>query len=115
MSRNIVPCGACHLCCRLMTPILPEKGDDPTQYQTATCHTPGKAPYLILDRKDNGDCFYLGENGCTIWDRAPFACREFDCRNTFKNSDRAGRRLAIKRGDMSKEIFERGRELIEAG
>lgn len=110
--RNVVPCGDCHLCCKLMTPILPDKGDDPAQYQTAMCHTPGKAPYMILDRHANGDCVYLGADGCTIWDRAPFVCRDFDCRNTFKNSDRAGRRLAIKNGDMSKEIFDRGRELL---
>ena len=112
MSRNIVPCEDCHLCCRLMTPIRPEHGDDAAQYQTAVCLTPGKAPYVILDRKNNGDCIYLGAHGCTIWDRAPHVCREFDCRNTYKNSDRAGRRLAIKRGDMSKEIFDRGRELL---
>jgi len=111
--RNIVPCGDCHLCCRLMTPIRPDKGDDPAQYQTAICLQIGKDPFLILDRKDNGDCVYLGEHGCTIWDRAPVVCREFDCRNTYKNSDRAGRRLAIKRGTMSKEIFDRGRELLE--
>ena len=96
-----------------MTPLRPEMGDDPSQYQTAMCHTPGKAPYLILDRHANGDCVYLGPHGCTIWDNAPVVCREFDCRNTFKNSDRVGRKLAIKRGDMSKEIFDRGRELLK--
>jgi hypothetical protein len=95
-----------------MTPILPEKGDDPSQYQTATCYTPGKAPYMILDRHDNGDCIYLGELGCKIWDRAPWTCKNFDCRDVFKNSDRIGRKIAIKRGDMSKEIFDRGRELL---
>lgn len=96
-----------------MTPVQPDKGDDPSKYQTAVCYTPGKAPYLIIDRHANGDCVYLGAHGCTIWDRAPVVCREFDCRASFKNSDRAGRRLAIKRGDMSKEIFERGRELLD--
>jgi hypothetical protein len=98
-----------------MTPIQPEKGDNPFEYQTAMCLTPGKKPYMILDRQNNGDCVYLGAHGCMIWERAPFACREFDCRNTFKNSDRAGRKLAIKHGDMSKEIFDRGRELLKCG
>lgn len=110
--RNVVPCGTCHLCCRMMTPLHPDRGDDVGTYQTATCITPGKAPYLILDRRDNGDCIYLDEHGCTIWDRAPWVCRTFDCRALFKASDRAGRRLAIKRGDMSKEIFDRGKELL---
>jgi len=113
--RNIVPCGDCHLCCRMMTPVLVERGDDPAQYDTALCLTPGKEPYLILNRQDNGDCIYLGEHGCTIHARAPWVCRTFDCRELFKASDRAGRKQAIKRGDMSKEIFDRGRELLKAG
>jgi hypothetical protein len=96
-----------------MTPILPERGDDPSQYKTAMCYTPGKKPYLILDRLPNGDCFYLGPDGCTIWERAPWTCKDFDCRMVFKNSDRIGRKIAIKRGDMSKEIFDRGRELLK--
>lgn len=113
-ERNVVPCGTCRLCCRLMTPLLPEKGDDPSQYQTALWFKDGlgKPPTLILDRLPNGDCVYLGEGGCTIHDRAPWTCRDFDCREVFKNSDRPGRKLAIKNGDMTKEIFARGRELL---
>ena len=111
--RNVVPCGTCHLCCRLMTPVRPEMGDDPSQYITATCFTPGKAPYMILDRQANGDCIYLSESGCTIWERAPHACKQFDCRLIFKNSDRIGRKLAIKNNDMPKAIFDRGRELLK--
>lgn len=112
--RHEVPCGTCHLCCRLMTPVLPEKGDDPNMYQTAMCFTSGKAPYMILDRHENGDCVYLGGDGCTIHDRAPWTCRDFDCRIVFMNSDRTGRRLAVKRGDMDARIFVRGRELLES-
>lgn len=96
-----------------MTPILPEKGDDPSSYQTAICISIGKDPYLILDRHENGDCVYLTPDGCSIHDRAPWTCRTFDCRAVFRNSDRPGRKLAVKRGDMPKEIFERGRELLE--
>jgi Fe-S-cluster containining protein len=113
--RNVVPCGDCHLCCKLMTPVLPEMGDDASSYSTAMCFSPGKAPYLILNRHDNGDCVYLGPHGCLIWERAPWTCRRFDCREVFKNSDRAGRKLAVKHGDMSKEIFDRGRELLKCG
>lgn len=112
-DRVEVPCGDCRLCCRLMTPILPEKGDNPAHYQTAICLTPGKPPYLILDRNPNGDCVYLGQDGCTIHDRAPWTCRTFDCRQLFLNSDRAGRRLAVKRGEVDKRIFDRGRELLK--
>jgi Fe-S-cluster containining protein len=94
----------------MMTPILPD--DDAASYQTAMCYSPGKAPYLILDRRANGDCVYLGEAGCTIHGRAPRACQDYDCRKLFLNSDRAGRRLAIKRGEVDARIFKRGRELL---
>lgn len=109
-----VPCGACHLCCRMMTPLHPERGDDVTSYQTATLLAPGKPPMLILDRLPNGDCFYLASDGCTIHDRAPAACKKYDCRQMFRDSDRSGRKLAVKEGRVPKGIFERGRELIEA-
>ena len=99
----------------MMTPLYPEMGDDLSQYQTAVCFTPGKEPYLILDRRDNGDCCYLGPNGCGIHDRAPWVCRDFDCREIFKSRDRAGRRLAVKNNEMTQEIFDRGRELLECG
>lgn len=112
-ERVNVPCGNCRLCCRLMTPILPEKGDNAFEYKTALCISPRKEPYLILDRHPNGDCVYLTPEGCSIHDRAPWTCRTFDCRAIFRNSDRAGRKLAVKRGEMPKEIFDRGRELLE--
>jgi hypothetical protein len=63
----------------------------------------------VLNRKPNGDCIYLDDNGCTIHDRAPKVCREFDCRTLFLRSDRNGRRLAIKNGEVKHEIFEQGR------
>jgi Fe-S-cluster containining protein len=97
----------------MMTPLHPEQGDDVASYQTAVRHTPGKPPMLILDRLPNGDCFYLGPDGCTIHDRAPYECRKYDCRDMFKNSDRPGRKLAVKNGIVPKEIFDRGRELLK--
>lgn len=72
-----VPCGDCHDCCRGDAIYLhPECGDDATQYQTE--HT-GKR--LMLAHKSNGDCIYLDDTkGCTIHNRRPTICREFDCR-----------------------------------
>ncbi len=98
-----------------MTLLRPDKGDDVNQYVTAQWYRDGldKPPVVILDRLPNGDCAYLGEHGCLIWDRAPYECRQFDCRAIFKNSDRPGRKLAVKNGIMPKGIFERGRQLLE--
>jgi Fe-S-cluster containining protein len=111
-----VPCGSCRLCCQsLMVPLHPEHGDDPSSYITATLYAPGKPPQMILDRHSNGDCVYLNENGCTIHDRAPWVCREFDCRTYFKEKTRNERRELIKKDNLSKGLFDRGKELLECG
>jgi Fe-S-cluster containining protein len=94
-----------------MVPIGPH--DDAAQYQTATCYTPGAPPYLILDRRDNGECVYLGAEGCTIWHRAPQACRAFDCREYFASKSRNERRDLMKRDSATGPLFERGRELLK--
>jgi hypothetical protein len=101
----------------MMTVLRPDKGDDVSQYVTAKWYRDGidQPPITILDRLPSGDCAYLGAAGCTIHDRAPYECRMYDCRQMFRNSDRAGRRLAVKQGKVPPGIFERGRELIEAG
>jgi Fe-S-cluster containining protein len=94
----------------MMTILKPDEVD---QYVTALWYRDGldKPPVTILDRLPNGDCFYLGEQGCTIHDRAPHECRQYDCRAMFRNSDRQGRKLAVKNGVVPKAIFDRGREL----
>jgi Fe-S-cluster containining protein len=116
--RAIVPCGPCHLCCKLHTPLLPEKGDKIEEYDSAKWYDDkgtfkGYILWRVPDGPNKGDCIYLTKDGCSIWDRAPYTCRTFDCRETFRNSDRAGRKQAIKAGVMPKAIFERGRELLE--
>jgi Fe-S-cluster containining protein len=113
-DRVNVPCGGCRLCCRsFMVPIQPDKGDDPSQYQTAICYSPDAAPYMILDRHPNGDCIYLGPAGCTIHDRAPYHCRAFDCRDYFKSYTRNERRDLAKRDTAAGPMFDRGRELLQ--
>ncbi len=111
---RVVPCGTCSLCCKLHTPLTDDEYQNYDWADWWFMNPNGQKEYKgkILWRQQNGDCIYLIDNRCTIYDRRPRACREFDCRETFKHSDRAGRKIAIKRGDMTKEIFERGRELL---
>jgi Fe-S-cluster containining protein len=45
-----------------------------------------------LNRRDNGECVYLGEEGCTIYQRRPAVCRSFDCRSLFLKQTRNERR-----------------------
>jgi hypothetical protein len=72
----------------------------------------GKRLGRALKRLPNGDCIYLGPDGCTIHDHAPHVCGRFDCRELFLKSDRAGRRQAIKSGKLPKELFDKGREML---
>jgi len=76
-----VPCGACHECCKWDAIYLqPELGDDETDYITEEYR--GKR---VLAHKENGDCVYLDrKTGCTIHDRAPVRCKQFDCRDLLK-------------------------------
>jgi Fe-S-cluster containining protein len=54
--------------------------DDVSSYEhEPVAHPLTGAPAIALKRQRNGDCFYLGPTGCTIHDRAPALCREFDC------------------------------------
>jgi len=111
--RASVPCGECRLCCRsFMVPVRPEMGDDVASYQTAMCHTPGQLPYMILDRHNNGDCVHLGKRGCTIWDRAPYECRMFDCRNYFRSKTRNERRDLMRQDTAARPLFYRAKELL---
>jgi Fe-S-cluster containining protein len=67
-----------------------------------------------LKRRDNGDCIYLGEAGCTIYDRRPSVCRKFDCRIEFLKQTRNERRDRIKSGMMSREVYAAARRRLPA-
>jgi len=59
----------------------PSLGDDYHQYRTEDVYdATGKIVGKKLLQKADGDCHYLGENGCTIWGSHPAICRAFDCR-----------------------------------
>lgn len=35
--------------------------------------------FIMLKKKPNGECFYLTEEGCSIWTERPTVCREYCC------------------------------------
>jgi hypothetical protein len=117
-ERANVPCGTCHACCRQERVILhPECGDDIASYDTveAPADTVGVKIYgggerRMLSHKPNGDCVYLGDGGCTIWERAPAMCQAFDCRRLFLRFTRAERRRFKKVLDT--DVMRAGRERL---
>lgn len=110
----IVPCGACRQCCMNNAIVLhPEDGDVVQSYDCEPWQSPvsGKTE-LILKRKPNGECVYLGLHGCTIHGRAPVICREFDCRLAFLKFTRNERRRLIKTNMFDQETFDAGRKRL---
>jgi hypothetical protein len=104
-----VPCNGCTLCCRgwHLVVLFPEFGDDVASYETTDFN--GRP---ALKFKENGDCHYLGDTGCTIHDRVPGVCREFDCRAIVFTSTRHERQGMIKDGHESRDVFKAGRERV---
>lgn len=76
-GRREVPCNGCTRCCRGdYVRLLPE--DDAAQYITVPHkHIAGER---MIAHNAKGDCVYLTDTGCSIHDRKPIMCREFDCR-----------------------------------
>jgi Fe-S-cluster containining protein len=70
-----IDCGNCRKCCKGHQLIALVEEDNRAEYQ---CHefAPGQ---WAVDRTEDGDCVYLGPQGCTIWGKHPAVCRAFDC------------------------------------
>jgi hypothetical protein len=84
-----VPCGGCTSCCTHHEKVLLTDGDDPARYEgniqwIRLSSDPEGMSRLALTHKPNGDCVYLGENGCTIYPDRPHICRIFDCREVYR-------------------------------
>lgn len=74
-----VICGTCTACCRGEAIIL-QPGDNPLLYRTVPVRDPvsGRQTQRIPNGPD-GACIYLGEGGCTIYEKRPLLCRMFSC------------------------------------
>lgn len=112
-----VPCGACRRCCQhnSIVMLLPQHGDQVETYDHEIVTLPGAGRGPILKRKPNGDCIYLGADGCTIHDRAPVICKTFDCRGAFlafMDRPRQERRRMLKAGMIDGEILDAGKTLL---
>ena len=118
VTEAIVPCNGCQACCTNELLILhPEHGDRPGDYLTKVVRHPFTGEIVLgLQQKDNGDCIYLGERGCTIHERRPAMCREFDCRRFVEGllaMPRAERRRIMREGHVTKDVVEAGKARLE--
>lgn len=114
--RASVPCNGCRACCvRDLIVLHPECGDRIEDYECQSIINPltGQQTYA-LKRNERNECIYLGIDGCSIHERAPVICKEFDCRRAFQKWSRKDRRMLVANGVMSKEVFDAGRQRIKS-
>lgn len=108
-DRASVPCNGCTLCCQKdAIVLLPERGDDISQYKHSIVDG------VPMVNKVDGHCVYLIDGKCSIWDRAPFMCRLFDCRLWYLSKTRAERRRLVKSGHADREVFDAGRARLDS-
>lgn len=102
-------CNGCTLCCRGERIALQpgEEGDwrlDIINGQRYLAH-------------EGENCVYLKEGGCSIHNqKRPAMCEAFDCRLYFlanKDLSRPARRRKMRNHPNFRDVFERGRDLVE--
>jgi len=99
-----VPCDGCRRCCVNNDLVRLMRGDDVSAYVTES--HPLKKGHVMLAHKANGECLYLGPDGCQIHERRPIQCRTMDCRNIARRVTYSqARKLGLIR------IWRKGREL----
>lgn len=104
-----VACDGCTLCCKGdAVRLLP--GDDIDSYKTE--RHPRVRSARMLAHKENGDCIYLGDGGCTIHDRRPQMCRTMDCRLLAAKLPPALARSLIGKKSLQASVYYRGKELM---
>jgi len=108
-ARQVVPCNGCTLCCQKDALRL-EPEDRASDYQTEPHpYIPGA---LMLAHKPTGECVYLGEQGCTIHDRAPSLCRSADCRSVAARLDLETALKLHTLGRLDFRVWDQGRKLL---
>jgi Fe-S-cluster containining protein len=107
LEPNSVPCGTCRACCKKDVIVL-GPNDDLNAFKWHSEF--GRA---VLDRKPNGECTYLGPQGCTVHGAAPEICRAFDCRVLFLKTPKDQRRIRITTNPSMRAVYDAGRSRLK--
>ena len=79
-----VPCGSCTACCRssMFVHVEPDEVETLRRIPRALLvPAPGRPNgHLVMGHDEAGRCPMLGDDGCTIYEHRPRACRTYDCR-----------------------------------
>lgn len=99
-----VPCGGCRLCCENELVLLEHE----EELDYATEDHPARAGRKVVAHKSDRTCVYLDEKGCSIHEKRPKLCRDFDCR-VLAVRWKWGQAQTLGIGDT----WARGRELLK--
>lgn len=113
-ERDPVDCAGCTACCRNNQAVALMPDDDPNLYgeENLALEMVGPETRLTLKRQPNGDCVFLRNSKCTIYDKRPKVCRAFDCRRIFHSFTKEQRREAVKANVFPQEVFDAGRKRL---
>jgi hypothetical protein len=103
-----VPCNGCTLCCRGDAVRLLPNEIERFQNEPHALFS----GLRMLAHQSNGNCVYLGPNGCAIHDDKPYMCRTMDCRLLAKRLTYTQARKMTKQGRVNMEVWKRGKELL---
>jgi len=115
-TQTSVPCNGCTECCKTNQGLVlhPEQGDAIETYNFRTLpDSQTGAIVCVLATDETGRCLYLGDHGCTIYDRRPFLCRSFDCRKHYLMLPRQDRDNLVRLGLGSRAVFNAGRSRLK--
>lgn len=120
-----VPCAGCTACCTSSQFVHIE----PDETETLSRIPPGLlfpaprmlAGHVLLGYDEHGRCPMLAENGCSIYEHRPRACRTYDCRvfpaAGVKPDDEEGplaRRARRWRFELTTEVDRREQDAVQA-
>lgn len=105
-----VPCNGCTACCKHDAVVL--RPAERMKYKHHIEQVAGKN-YAVLDRKDNGDCTYLMEDGCSIHDDAPDICKRMDCRVLYLITPAEIRGRRVKENPQMAIIYQEAEKRLD--
>ncbi len=115
-GQTDVPCNGCTQCCGSNQGLFlqPELGDKVESYRHRVVTDEATGNPIFLLATENGRCVYLGDSGCTIYDRRPALCRSFDCRKHYLILPKQDRDNLVKLGLSSRAVFDAGRARLKS-
>jgi len=115
IREAVVPCGTCTACCRSPVEVRPDCGDNLADYETGIyvdTSAPNAPAMVTLLQKPDGACYALKGGRCSIWNKRPYICRQFDCRKIFAMHTKEQRRDLVNKKYFHKAVIDAGKKRL---